>query len=158
MDMINNRYGIINMHSLVINQFSAEIYRELIEYSWHDTDPDFIVSRTYPLTTSQITFGFDRRRNPSCSVGGCMETAFMRCSHCGKQLCLKHFLERICFHDSRSNENPFRTGLVINGDHDPEITERQVTSQEDMNILFFDDGEMPDFENEGAHNIMDYED
>lgn len=30
----------------------------------------------------------------------CSRPAFIKCSHCGKFLCLKHFIERVCFHET----------------------------------------------------------
>ena len=32
-------------------------------------------------------------------VANCTKHAFIRCAHCGKLLCLEHFLDRVCFHE-----------------------------------------------------------
>ena len=44
----------------------------------------------------EIQFGFEP--GSTCEFN-CTNNAFIRCSHCGKLMCLKHFLERSCFHD-----------------------------------------------------------
>lgn len=35
-----SRAGIINIYSLVFNQFNSTRYHVMIRYCWHDTDPE----------------------------------------------------------------------------------------------------------------------
>ena len=47
---ITTRAGIINLHSLIWNQFGAPIYKDLIRYGWRHTDPDFDIGElTNPI-------------------------------------------------------------------------------------------------------------
>jgi len=38
---VSSREGIINMHSLVTNQFDPEAYIDMSRYAWRNTDPAF---------------------------------------------------------------------------------------------------------------------
>lgn len=68
--------------------------------AWHDTDPNYSVeeqAHEEPRMVNAINIGFDptsRSEHHNCS-----EYEFIRCSHCGRLLCLHHFLERECFHN-----------------------------------------------------------
>lgn len=98
---MTDRYGIMRMHSVIWNQFQAPVYRDMLLWAWRKTDPDFdqdeLADSPPPRMTLKIQFGFDRRHR--CDVVNCSSRAFTRCAHCGKHLCLKHFLDRKCFHD-----------------------------------------------------------
>ena len=95
-----SRAGIVNMHSLVWNQFGSEAYTDMLRYAWHKTDPSFsdseLSSRPPPPMVHEINFNFDKSRR--CEMN-CTNFAFIKCAHCGKHLCLKHFLDRACFHE-----------------------------------------------------------
>lgn len=96
---VTNRWGIINMHSLIWDQLSSPIYADMIRNGWRHTDFDF---RSTELLTGQSRsveqLQFTPARTHTCSVPGCTERAMLRCSHCGRPLCIHHFLERTCFH------------------------------------------------------------
>lgn len=103
---INSRDGIINIHSLVWNQFGSENYTDELRFAWQHTDPswsyDEMRVRPKPICVLEIQFDFDVSRCQHQEHGSnstCRQPAFVRCSHCGKVLCLKHFLDRLCFHD-----------------------------------------------------------
>ena len=89
----------MNLHSLISNQFDSFGYRDMIRHAWHSTDPDYSIdelSSGPPVTMVQdVQFNF----NPAhrCEFN-CTNHAFIKCSHCGELMCLKHFLERKCFH------------------------------------------------------------
>lgn len=38
---LTSRWGAINLHSLIWNQFGSEAYTDMIRYAWHNTDPHF---------------------------------------------------------------------------------------------------------------------
>lgn len=100
-NQVQTRDGILNFQSLMWNQLSSPVYRDLIRYAWHSTDPDFQTDELdvyKPPTVQQVQFGL--KRGDKCQVENCTEHAFIRCSYCGKLLCLDHFLNRTCFHDS----------------------------------------------------------
>lgn len=90
----------MNMHSLIYNQLNAPAYDELIRYSWHNTDPNFSreeeLTRPKPLLVQDISF---KSGGNKCQVDNCTQNAHIRCAHCGKLMCLKHFLPRSCFHE-----------------------------------------------------------
>ena len=101
---VTSRHGIINIPSLMRDQFGVPAYADIIIWAWHKTDRKFdktqITSR--PLRkVDDINFGF--KSDAKCAVEGCDKYAFIRCAHCGRHLCLKHFLDRQCFHRSGSN-------------------------------------------------------
>lgn len=102
-DMLTNvtsREGIINLHSLIWNQFGSEAYTDMLRYAWRNTDESFDNSelsvRPPPPMVQEVQFNFHGSKK--CEVSNCSSHAFIRCSHCRKYLCLQHFLERKCFH------------------------------------------------------------
>lgn len=94
-----SREGIMNVHSLVWNQFSSPKYKEMIIWCWRKTDPTLYQANDllFPNMVRVVQFSFEDHR---CSVDGCDHEPFVRCSHCGRVLCLHHFLQRLCFHGS----------------------------------------------------------
>lgn len=101
---ITTREGLMNMHSLIWNQFSSFRYQDMIRHAWHNTDPGYStreLSSGPPVHMVQdIQFEFDPRQK--CQFN-CSNHAFIKCSHCGKFMCLEHFLERNCFHHHTNN-------------------------------------------------------
>jgi len=51
----------------------------------------------------EIQFDFDPGHK--CEVQNCTNNAFLQSSHCGKLLCLPHFIDRECFHSRDGNED-----------------------------------------------------
>lgn len=105
LDKLTTREGVLNMHSLVWNQLSSPAYTDMLRWCWHKTDPDYSAiepHNTQPAMVRKIEFGFAASE---CQVGACSSHAFIRCSHCGKLMCLEHFLERTCFHHSTRLED-----------------------------------------------------
>ena len=102
-DLVNNilsREGIINMQSLVFNQLSAPLYQDLGRYGWRHMDSEFSqLEYSHPRPILTIKDQFVKNSSVICEVRGCHRSSFLRCSHCGKNLCLKHFIERACFHE-----------------------------------------------------------
>lgn len=97
---VTSRDGIINLHSLIWNQFGSEAYTDMLRYAWRNTDPSFenreLSVRPPPPMVQEIQFNFDGGKK--CEIPNCNQHAFIRCSHCKKHLCLNHFLGRKCFH------------------------------------------------------------
>lgn len=79
----------------------------MILYGWRNTDPAFNVTTKLstfpPKMVNSIQFDFDSAAK--CEHSNCSRHAFIRCSHCGKLLCLHHFLERNCFHGPTSGRS-----------------------------------------------------
>lgn len=94
-----------------------------------------------PLVVKEISFGYERKYRSVCEVEGCYNRTFIRCAHCGKHLCLHHFMKRTCFHDSRSNENAFRTGIHIEGN--PELFPLEEVIMEDDAIYMSEEDPDP---------------
>ena len=111
---ITDRDGVINMHSLIWNQFSAPAYQDLLRYAWHNTDTGFSPAELAvgppPRTVQDIQFSFNA--SSRCQVDNCTAHAFIKCAHCGKLLCLHHFLERECFHNEETNAGAGPSGLT----------------------------------------------
>lgn len=97
---ITSRLGVINMPGLIWDQFHSSKYRDMLLYAWRHTDPEFMIDELEngapPATVTDIQFDLGRRSD--CQVRNCNHRAFIRCSHCGKLLCLQHFLNRTCLH------------------------------------------------------------
>lgn len=97
-----SRKGLINMHSLIHNQFQSLVYRDMLRYAWRGTDRSYTSAeldqgRSPPRMVQDIQFDFDkglRREHQPCN-----NYAFLRGSNCGKVMCLHQFLARSCFHD-----------------------------------------------------------
>lgn len=100
LEQITSREGIINMQSLVFNQLQAPMYQDLARYGWRHLDPDFSeLEYSHPRPILSIKQQFVHNSSKPCEVAGCAKSSYIKCSHCGKHLCLKHFLERACFHE-----------------------------------------------------------
>lgn len=111
--------GILNMHSLLCNQFQAPVYNDMLRITWRITDLGFsneeltLGNRKAALTKA---IQFDFRGDLRCQEANCTNYAFVRCAHCNKLLCSSHFLNRTCFHDEPDaldmldlTENPFES-------------------------------------------------
>lgn len=107
-DRIIDRKGVINLQSLMFNQLSAPVYRDLIKYAWHSADRSFNRSELHrfpPLNVNAVKFASTGRHH-QCGVHGCKNTGFIRCAHCGRHLCLHHFLIRTCVHHEPAQNIP----------------------------------------------------
>lgn len=137
---LTSREGIISTHSLIWNQFGSEAYTDMIRYAWHNTDPhwstDEFTNRPPPRGVLAIQFSLkgtrcEHREHDSNSL--CQRPAFIMCSHCGKALCLKHFMERSCFHEvsreragpSGASQSHHVSSEYDDDDFDPDIFSRQ---------------------------------
>lgn len=104
---LTDRYGVMRINSLIFDQLSADVYQDLIRYAWRKTDPNFSADELTigepPPSVDEINFNFKKRE--VCEHEDCTKDAFIRCSHCGKLLCLHHFLERQCFHYESDSAN-----------------------------------------------------
>lgn len=133
---VTSRNGTINMQSLIWNQFSSPAYRQMLRYAWHDTDSSFDVMKELgttgkPKKVIQIQF---KLTSSHCQVENCTEHAFLRCSHCGKHLCLKHFLGRHCFHTS--NRTAYETSDLFDVlNREGEVEDEDDIDEDDDNIL-----------------------
>lgn len=96
--------GIINLQSSIWNQFNSPLYNDMLRYSWRHTDPNFDYERDLmnnpPQKVKGIQFTFDKTKK--CEVEGCENPAFIKWSHCGKLLCLHHFMYRTSVHNHES--------------------------------------------------------
>lgn len=72
-DGVTNRACLMNIHSLIWNQFSARAYRDMIRHAWHNTDSDYsvteIASRPPGRMVQEIQFDFDHDENFSTQAG-----------------------------------------------------------------------------------------
>jgi hypothetical protein len=93
-----SRSGLMNIHSLVYNQFSAPLYADLIRHGWRNLDRLQPGERNVDaLSTEPLQFSFNPARR--CQVANCTHFGFVQCAHCGKVLCIDHFLNRTHFHE-----------------------------------------------------------
>lgn len=125
---LDSREGIINMHSLIWNQFGSENYTDMLRYAWHNTDPhwsiDEINNRPMPRGVLDIQFKTDKTRcdqKDHITNTTCSRPAFIRCSHCGKILCLHQFMERVCIHninEERAGPSGTSQAHMIDSDSD----------------------------------------
>lgn len=102
---LTSRAGIINMHSLIHNQFSAPAYEDLFRYSWRHADKTFSkneLSNDVVMRASHVQFSF--KPGAKCEVDDCDEPAFIKCSHRSRLLCATHFFERKCFHEVNESD------------------------------------------------------
>lgn len=111
---VTSRDGIINMHSLIWNQFSAPAYQHMHRYAWRHLDIEFSVSELArgpkPRVVQDIQFNFNS--SLTCEHQNCSRYAFNRCAHCGKHLCRDHFLQKSCFHDEEVNSGAGPSGVT----------------------------------------------
>lgn len=149
---ITTRAGIANIQSLMWNQFSSIAYRDLIKNGWRNTDPDFSTAELFmPIeegvdVVNAIQFGFDSSHK--CEYqdengDGCANHGFVQCSHCGKILCLQHFMERVCFHEE-SDDN---LGELT-------YTEQAASSMSGPNREVFDDEYMDDGDDDADLDLI----
>ena len=101
---VTSREGILNLQSLLHDQLSSPKYRDMLLYAWRNTDPNFNATSEMgtvpPRMVNHIQFDFDAAE--LCQRQDCRNHAFLKCSHCGRLICLNHFLERVCFHRQRA--------------------------------------------------------
>jgi len=91
---VYNRLFFFLIHSLVHNQLTAEIFRPMLQYAWFKSGysvPD-------PGKFKNVNEVCFNKKEISANCVNCENLAFMECAHCNKLLCLKHFLEKVCFH------------------------------------------------------------
>lgn len=115
----NSRAGINNMHSLLDDPLSSPRFRDMIIFAWRNTDPNYSEAELFnPIPKTVQDINFDGVNPHNCEATNCTAQAFIRCAHCGKHLCLRHFQERICSHypySSQQNlelEEPEVTGQI----------------------------------------------
>lgn len=76
----------------------------MLRYAWHNTDASFSHEELLSDRPAMVKdVQFDVNAQDSCEVDECDSPAFIRCSHCGKLMCLSHFLDRKCFHEPSQN-------------------------------------------------------
>lgn len=101
----HRRYHVLNINSLVWNQLGAPVYRDMNRYAWRKTDSRYRETElelgSPPPTVNNVNFRFGN--GLMCEVANCNHTAIVRCSHCGKLLCAKHFLDRVCIHNQEED-------------------------------------------------------
>lgn len=128
---VTSREGILNMQSLIWNQFGAQSYRSMIRWCWHKTDTEFDESEfegSPLMKVREIQFGFQPK---TCEVDECNEHGFIRCAHCGKIMCLAHFLERECFHETLMNRSHYVEELpFIDDDMNDDIEDTEFFGEE----------------------------
>lgn len=100
------RGGIINMHSVVWNQFAAPSYADLHRYGWRNLDVGFDRSElsTGSVPDRVIALQFSFPVGSRCQHQNCTESAFISCAYCGTLLCERHFLDRTCFHTEETDD------------------------------------------------------
>lgn len=76
----------------------------MLRYSWHGVEPmrpDEIREGMMNVRSLQFDFNMDR----GCEVPDCNHAGFIQRAHCGKVLCLEHFLNRTCFHEIQEHHD-----------------------------------------------------
>lgn len=135
-DEIISRAGIINLMSLIYNQLQSPAYHDLWRNAWRHTDPNFDpekeLTNTPPANVNSIQFGFDAAE--SCSVEDCQERIVVRCSHCGRPLCLTHFLNRTCFHEVDEENDMVAMGVVFG----PGVPDEDELEEDEEELLLMD--------------------
>lgn len=132
LDQITTREGILNMHSLVWNQFNSPHYEDMLRHTWHGLDLDFNDAEMQvspPRRVIEIQFPVNM---PLCSHTGCQNRGFIRCSHCGKFLCLEHFLNRTCFHH---REEEYETEIYFEDYRDEQFTDETMDLDEEELVM-----------------------
>ena len=81
------RDNIIKMHALIHNQLCSPRFKPMIRFAWKDCGYDDQPKEHFQ-NLNDIYF---RSQNPDCGVTDCVESAFIRCSHCSLTLCFNHF-------------------------------------------------------------------
>ena len=89
-----NRLIFIKIHSLVHNQLTAEAFGPMLKYAWYKSG--YCVSNPGKFkNVNEVCF------DKNAILGNCVhceDTAFIKCAHCDKILCLEDFLSKICWH------------------------------------------------------------
>lgn len=134
---VTSRAGIINMQSLIWNQFAALAYRDYWIRGWRHTDPNWSDEELFGgeddlEATNKIQFTFDPHEK--CDVQSCDQYGFVQCSHCGKILCLEHFLDRVCFHENADEE--LETELFSSADNSASSSQDRPGPSRVNNELF----------------------
>lgn len=70
----------------------------------------------------------------------CNHPAFIRCAHCGRVLCLEHFLERTCFH------SPSERGIAPYYSNSSTVDE--LEHDDDDFLMIVDDSDLNDEDTE----------
>lgn len=129
MQEMTTREAVINLHSLIYNQFQAPVYQDMFRYAWHNTDRSFTEAeldkaKAPPRMVQDIQFEFDRSK---LCEHNCSNYAVVRCSHCGKLMCLHHFVGRSCFHQDipgpSGQTTPSPTTPAYDDDDDDDMAE-----------------------------------
>lgn len=148
---VRTREEVINLQSLMYNQLQAAIYRDLLRYSWHRTDPNFfsdelecpIVQKNGKIVPREVKdINFNLQRGRHCEITGCNHSAFIKCAHCGRHLCLKHFLDRHCFHGEGQSYNPLIQGLDCYRDSYGEENEDILIDDDIVDDVYYMDEEV----------------
>lgn len=95
---LKDRNQIIKLHSLIHNQLSAPIFRNMIIYSWFRSG---YLTPHFPFKDiSEICFPTTL---DDCQQHECYRPAFISCSFCKQELCLEHFF--VSYHSHFDNNN-----------------------------------------------------
>ena len=109
-------------------------------YAWRHVDPDFsqheLTVSGRPQMTQNLQFSF--HPGTRCEHGNCTDHAFVQCAHCGKLLCLHHFLERVCFHEVHEQELD-QMDLTIQGERPFQDLDEEEEAFDESFALFSQD-------------------
>jgi hypothetical protein len=90
------RNNIIKLISLVHNQLSSRVFKDMIQYSWFCSGYTNVNPSPFQ-NVLQICFP-QIASIEQCQEKQCIETAFINCSICSKKLCFDHFFVKYHFH------------------------------------------------------------
>lgn len=136
---VTDRSGIINMHSLIWDQFNSPAYHDMLRYAWHNTDIGYDDEELHegspPHLVQDVQFDFNTGQR--CEHQDCSDYAFIRCSHCRRHLCIKHFLERICFHHEAGHVETSTTQSATTTEQSTTelVTHPSTTSTTQQNLI-----------------------
>lgn len=85
---IHCRNFIINIHSIVYNQFSSPAFIPMVKYAWYSSG--FIEEKPVFKNASEVLFDIIDF-NTKCNKLNCLQIPFMKCSFCEEIYCFNHF-------------------------------------------------------------------
>jgi hypothetical protein len=94
---LHERNNIIKLVSIIHNQLSAPVFKNMILYSWYASG--YLQKNPSPFKNVNDVCFSSLTTYQSCQTDKCIEQAFITCSWCSKNLCFKHFFIEYHFHD-----------------------------------------------------------
>jgi hypothetical protein len=94
--LLYQRDNILEMLSLICNQFCAPRFQHFLQYSWYACG---YVDKHPPPFLNPVQYCFSPDAVQKCQLDGCDKTSFIQCALCEKCLCFDHFYTQIHYHE-----------------------------------------------------------